>query len=425
MATPVILPKMGQSVESCIITEWFKKEGDVVKTGEPLYEMETDKSAFTENAEADGILLAIFHGEGDDVPCLETVAVIGEQGEDVSAFAPQGGAVSAPAAENTASPATPAAMAEETVVAEGTVGGAVSPRAQGLADKLHLDTSAIAGTGPHGRVIEQDVQGFKGQGEAIGGRYTEAEIIAMTEAAKGPYYEDIKHSHTRKVIAKSMFNSLASMAQLTHNSSCDATQLNRMRAAVKKGKENGVPNATLNDMLLFAVSRLLPKHKELNAYYFDDKLRVFKNVNLGIAADTPRGLLVPTLFDADRMDLFEIAAESKKLTTAAKEGNINPDLLKGATFTVTNLGSMGIESFTPIVNPPQTGILGVCAITDKVRMKDNGIQVYPSMGLSLTYDHRAMDGVPASRFLKDLVDVLTNFIDFYKQEGGSQYELDL
>lgn len=426
MATPVILPKMGQSVESCIITEWYKKVGDPVKKGEPLYEMETDKSAFTENAEIDGVLLAIFHGEGDDVPCLETVAVIGAEGEDFSQFAPAGGSAPAPAAAPAETASAPAAEAAAPAPAEGKVGGAVSPRAQGLADKLHIDTANVPGTGPNGRVIERDVAGFnKGDGSAIGGRYTEAEIEAMTRAAQGTWYEDIKHSNTRKVIAKSMYNSLMSMAQLTHNSSCDATQLNRMRAAIKKGKENGVPNATLNDMLLFAVSRLLPKHKELNAYFFEDKLRVFKTVNLGIAADTPRGLLVPTLFDAEKMDLFEIAAESKKLTTAAKEGHISPDLLKGATFTVTNLGSMGIESFTPIVNPPQTGILGACAITDKVRMKDNGIQVYPSMGLSLTYDHRAMDGVPASRFLKDLVEVLTNFIDFYKAEGGSEYELDL
>ena len=144
-----------------------------------------------------------------------------------------------------------------------------------------------------------------------------------------------------------MLNSLATIAQLTHNSSFDATQLNAMRAAIKKAKEKGCPNATLNDMLLYAVSRVILEHKELNAHYYDDKLRIFNNVHLGIATDTPRGLLVPTLFNANKLGLFEIATESKKLITATREGKLSPDYLKGASFTVTNLGSLGIESFTP------------------------------------------------------------------------------
>lgn len=426
MASLVILPKMGQSVESCIITEWFKKVGDTVAAGEALYEMETDKSAFTENAEVSGTVLAIIHGEGDDVPCLEAVAVIGEEGEDISALLPKAAAAPAPEAEKAqAQSGNEAGSAAESfeAAAEGKFGGAVSPRAKALAEKMHLDCSVIPGTGPNGRVIERDVLGFKGSGSAIGGRYTDAELAAAS--APESEYEDLKHSNTRKVIARSMLNSLTTMAQLTHSTSFDATQLNRFRAAVKKAADNGVPKVTVNDLLLYAVARVLPQFKELNAHYFDDKLRCFKAVNLGIATDTPRGLLVPTLFGADKLDLFDLSAESKKLITAAREGKISPDLLKGASFTVTNLGSMGIESFTPIVNPPQTGILGVCAITDRVRMSQNSISVYPAMGLSLTYDHRAMDGAPASRFLVALVEALTNFIDFYKEQGDHKYELEL
>lgn len=426
MASLVILPKMGQSVESCIITEWFKKVGDTVAAGEALYEMETDKSAFTENAEVSGTVLAIIHGEGDDVPCLEAVAVIGEEGEDISALLPKAAAAPAPEAEKAqAQSGNEAGSAAESfeAAAEGKFGGAVSPRAKALAEKMHLDCSVIPGTGPNGRVIERDVLGFKGSGSAIGGRYTDAELAAAS--APEAEYEDLKHSNTRKVIARSMLNSLTTMAQLTHSTSFDATQLNRFRAAVKKAADNGVPKVTVNDLLLYAVARVLPQFKELNAHYFDDKLRCFKAVNLGIATDTPRGLLVPTLFGADKLDLFDLSTESKKLITAAREGKISPDLLKGASFTVTNLGSMGIESFTPIVNPPQTGILGVCAITDRVRMSQNSISVYPAMGLSLTYDHRAMDGAPASRFLVALVEALTNFIDFYKEQGDHKYELEL
>ena len=425
MASLVILPKMGQSVESCIITEWFKKVGDTVAAGEPLYEMETDKSAFTENAEVAGTLLAIIHGEGDDVPCLEAVAIIGEEGEDISALMPKQEAAPAAAASDAgAQPQAAAAVAEDVDVAvEGSFGGAVSPRARALAAKMHIDCSLIPGTGPNGRVIERDVLNYKGSGSAIGGRYTEAELAAAS--APDAEYEDIKHSNTRKVIARSMMNSLTTMAQLTHSTSFDATQLNAFRVALKKAAEKGAPKVTVNDIILYAVSRVLPQFKELNAHYYDDKLRCFKSVNLGIATDTPRGLLVPTLFGADKLDLFDLAVESKKIIGAAREGKISPDLLKGASFTVSNLGSMGIESFTPIVNPPQTGILGVCATTDRVRMTANSISVYPAMGLSLTYDHRAMDGAPASRFLVALVEALTNIIDFYKEQGDHKYELEL
>ena len=420
MASLVILPKMGQSVESCIITEWFKSVGDDVAVGDALYEMETDKSAFTENAEVAGKLLAIIHGEGDDVPCLEAVAIIGEEGEDISALLPKADA--APAAEAPKAE-EPAPVAEPDTAVEGRMGGAVSPRARAMAERMHLDCSLIPGTGPNGRVIERDVLNYKGSGSAIGGRWTEAELAAAS--APEAEYEDVKHSNTRKVIARSMMNSLSTMAQLTHSTSFDATQLNAFRAALKKAAEKGAPKVTVNDIILYAVARVLPQFKELNAHYYDDKLRCFKSVNLGIATDTPRGLLVPTLFGADKLDIFELATESKKIIGAAREGKISPDLLKGASFTVSNLGSMGIESFTPIVNPPQTGILGVCSITDRVRMSANSISVYPAMGLSLTYDHRAMDGAPASRFLVALVEALTNIIDFYKEQGDHKYELEL
>ena len=431
MATAVILPKMGQSVESCIITEWHKKPGDAVTAGEPLYEYETDKSAFTENAEVDGILLAVFYEADSDVPCLETIAVIGAEGEDYSALIPAGAGSAAPSAAESAAapaaaaPAAPAAPSAPEAEAAGSFGGPISPRAKALAEKLHINTDLVSGTGPNGRIIENDILNYKPNGSGFGGRYTDEEAAALLESVAEAEYEDVKHSKTRKVIAKNMLNSLATIAQLTHNSSCDATQLNAMRAAIKKAKDRGCPNATLNDMLLYAVSRVILNHKELNAHYYDDCLRVFNNVHLGIATDTPRGLLVPTLFNANKLGLFEIATESKKLITATREGKLSPDYLKGASFTVTNLGSLGIESFTPIINPPQTGILGVDTVVDRIRMSKNSFTVYPAMGLSLTYDHRALDGAPASRFLKELCDTLTNFIDFYKSQEDNQYELDI
>ena len=187
-----------------------------------------------------------------------------------------------------------------------------------------------------------------------------------------------------------------------------------MRALFKeKGEPFGLSRVSINDIVLYAVARTLanPAHRALNANLIDDgkSMRYFRAVHLGMAVDTDRGLMVPTIFHAEKLSLAQISAEAKRLAKACREGKISPDELRGASFTVSNLGSLGIESFTPVVNPPQTGILGVCAMKDAVRMRDGQIEVYPSVNLSLTYDHRALDGSPASRFLLDLKANLENF----------------
>ena len=198
--------------------------------------------------------------------------------------------------------------------------------------------------------------------------------------------------------------------KLTLNTSFDATKIMAFRASLKSGAEKlGLPNITLNDMVLFAVSRVLLKHRSLNAHYLDDTMRFFNTVNLGIAVDTERGLLVPTVFSAEKLTLTELAVSAKKVISDAQQGSISPDKLKGGTFTVTNLGSLGIESFTPVINPPQTGILGVDTITRRIKEVNGQDVSYPAMGLSLTFDHRALDGAPAAKFLKELVFALENF----------------
>lgn len=424
MAVAVIMPRQGQSVESCIISEWKKKVGDEVKVGDILFSYETDKSSFEEEAKVEGTLLAIFFNADDDVPCLTNVAVIGKPGESFAEFDPNAGAA-APAAEEAAAPAAAEAKAEETApkavaTAEHAVG--VSPRAKVAAEKLGVDVSAAIPTGPHGRVIERDVvlaakEGRTGTG--LGGRITEADkAAAATEAAPaavaaaveaGPEYEDVKMNNVRKVTAKMMHASLSEMAQLTESTSFDATALMALRNAIKAAPESmEMPKITINDIILYAVSRVLMHHPDMNANCLGDSIRYFKHANLGIAVDTPRGLLVPTLKHADEMSLKQIATESKKLINAAREGKLTPDQMKDASFTISNIGIYGIESFTPVVNPPQVGILGVCCTTDRVRMTDGQITVYPAMGLSLTYDHRAIDGTPASKFLKELVTALEN-----------------
>lgn len=423
MATAVIMPRQGQSVESCIIGEWFKKVGDPVQEGDILFSYETDKSSFEEPAKQAGTLLAIFYGADDDVPCLTTVGVIGEPGESYAEFAPDqaAGTAEAPGMEAPAAKApAAAAVAAPAVQAEGSALRGVSPRARNAAERLHVDPAQAQPTGPNSRVIERDIKALaqaSRTGTGLGGRVTVADQAAAPAAQAAPAvqgadteYQDVKLPNIRKVIAKSMFQSLSTMAQLTHTTSFDATCIMNFRKGLKAAPEQlQVPNITLNDIILFAASRVLPKHPDLNAHFLEDKMRYFRHVNLGIAVDTPRGLMVPTLMRAEEKSLKEIAAEAKALAAACQDGSINPDLLQGASFTVSNLGTLGIEHFTPVINPPQTGILGVDCIVERVRTVDGQITVYPAMGLSLTYDHRALDGAPASRFLQDMRAALENF----------------
>ena len=440
MATLVIMPRQGQSVESCIITAFNKKVGDSVEVGEILFSYETDKSSFEEPAPVAGKILAIFREEGDDVPCLENVLVIGNDGEDISEFAPKTEAevpAAAPAAETApevpkAEAAAPVAEATSTAKAGGEF--AISPRARLLAEKTGADLLKAVPTGPNGRIIERDVQklvdmgltvsaaakdGYISavEGSGISGKVVLADLnapaaapVAAASAAPVAEYEDVKLPNIRKVIAKSMHQSLSTMAQLTLNTSFDCTKLQNLRASLKSGAEKlGLANITLNDMVLYAVSRVILNHKDLNAHYLDDTMRYFNTVNLGIAVDTKKGLLVPTVFNAEKLTLNELSKAAKTVITEAQEGTINPDKLKGGSFTITNLGALGIESFTPVINPPQTGILGVDTITMKVKDVNGEMVMYPAMGLSLTFDHRALDGAPAAKFLKELVFALENF----------------
>ena len=435
MATLVIMPRQGQSVESCVITEWKKKKGDTVAEGDILFSYETDKSSFDELATVAGTLLEVFAQDGDDVPCLDPVCVIGTPGEDISSLAPK--AEEAPKAEAVATEA-PAAKEEvkeekkEEAVATGSAFDGekmkISPRAKALAGKTYADLSQAVPTGPSGRIIERDVNALLDGGKRLTpeqfetfmatGKAPAAEAAATEAPAAAPAqaqapaceYEDVKLSNIRKVIARSMHDSLSNMAQLTLNSSFDATQIMAYRAMLKANAESmGLGNITFNDMILFAVAKTVLGHRDCNAHYLDDKIRYFNTVNLGIACDTEKGLLVPTVFGADKMSLNELCIAAKKVTGDAKKGTISPDLLKGASITVTNLGSMGVESFTPVINPPQTCILGVDNITRRIKQVNGQDVFYSAMGLSLTFDHRALDGTPAAKFLKELCFNLENF----------------
>lgn len=417
MADFVIMPKQGQSVESCVITEWHKKIGDKIKKGDILFSYETDKAFFEEDAKIEGTLLAILSEEGDDAPCLSNVCIIGKENEDISELiGDTGNKETRMHSDKTDNPLR-SSFSEQyspAIKTQNFFKGAdlfISPRAKTLANKENIDISLATPTGPYGRIIERDLIRLLEKGaEFI--KKSDNKILSISDSDKKPEPDYIEKplSNLRKTISKTMAISLSEMAQLTNHSHFNASKILEFRKLAKSRKDRpGFEDITINSMILFAVSRVIKNHSALNAHFINDKIRLFNTVNLGIAVDTERGLLVPTIYNADKKSLIEISQECSSLIKAAQSGNISPDSLTNATFTVTNLGSLGVESFTPIINPPQTAILGVCSIIPYFTVSDEKNTYYPAMGLSLTYDHRIIDGAPAARFVKELMSALEDF----------------
>lgn len=441
MANVVIMPKQGQSVESCIVTEFKKKPGDKVAVGDILFSYETDKASFDEESKFEGTVLACFFKDNDEIPVLTNVMVIGNPGESFAEFAPDGaapaesGAPAEPAAEAKEEPQQAGPAAPEAAVV---AGAPVSPRARKLAAEKGVDTAQVAGTGPHGRIIERDVVAAEGspktglakaiaaqggfeapsRGSGLAGMVKGADLKVWQAnhseiAGEGEEFKVEKMSNMRKLIAKSMYNSLQNSAQLTHMLGADARRIQALRKKAKKALEEGRidANITINDFVCYAVIKALKKFPSVNSHCLGDAMRIFNSVNLGLAVDTERGLMVPAVKKAEDLNITGLSKALKKVADDCKKGSINPDLLasEAASFTVSNLGGYGVEWFTPIINVPQSAILGVGTIVP--RPKDLGSGVYafvPYLGLSLTYDHRAIDGGEATRFLKQVATEIEN-----------------
>ena len=440
MATIVVMPQLGNSVESCIIVEWMIAEGDTVSVDQTLASIETDKSTMEVPSTAEGTVLKLLWEEGDEVPVKDPLIIVGEPGEDISGLVPGGDAApaeaDAPAEQAAAAPeaAAPAFATERAT-------GAVSPRARALAASNGVDASAITeGSGPHGRVIERDVAAAiaagpvltsaaraagvsAAEGTGIGGRVSVADAGRTAEAAPAAAVAapaaaaDFPGASTsaplkgvRKVVAKRMMESLTSTAQLTLNTTANAAGILAMRKKVKNADEAlGLNKISLNDLVCFAVSRTLLKYPVFNAHLEDGVLTEFEQVHLGFACDTPRGLLVPVIRSAQALGLKAFSDEAKRLAGGAIEGSLSPEFLSGGTFTVSNIGSFGIETFTPVINLPQTAILGVGAITPRPTVAaDGSIGVEQRLNLSLTIDHQVIDGADGARFLRDLVAAIEN-----------------
>mgnify|MGYP000954578503 FL=1 len=441
MATIVVMPQLGNSVESCIIVEWMIAEGDTVSVDQTLASIETDKSTMEVPSTAEGTVLKLLWEEGDEVPVKDPLIIVGEPGEDISGLVPGGDAAPAEAdapAEQVA--AAPEAGAPAFATERAT--GAVSPRARALAASNGVDASAITeGSGPHGRVIERDVAAAiaagpvltsaaraagvsAAEGTGIGGRVSVADAGRTAEAAPAAAVvapaaaaadfpgasASAPLKGVRKVVAKRMMESLTSTAQLTLNTTANAAGILAMRKKVKNADEAlGLNKITLNDLVCFAVSRTLLKYPVFNAHLEDGVLTEFEQVHLGFACDTPRGLLVPVIRSAQALGLKAFSDEAKRLAGGAIDGTLPPDYLGGGTFTVSNIGSFGIETFTPVINLPQTAILGVGAITPRPALAPDGaVGVEQRLNLSLTIDHQVIDGADGARFLRDLVAAIEN-----------------
>ena len=446
MATAVLMPRQGNTVESCIIASWKKSAGEEISQGDILCEIETDKAMMEVESPASGTVLALFFEAGAEVPVLTHIAVVGEPGEDIEDLRP-GGASESRTAAPASQPAPADTLVSEPDVAEHQIAVttllpagarlAISPRARHLAEERGLDITNFRGTGPGGRIIERDIQleltkqppltplaksmldqgGYviPEQGSGVRGRVMAEDLLAGPGPTDGPVsapdakieaaeqVQVIPVKGIRQIIATRMLESLQTTAQLTLNTAADARTLLAYRQRLKTSSEVlGLQNVTINDLILLAVSRILPQFPQLNALFQDDTIYQYGPVHLGLAVDTPRGLMVPVIRKAQTLSLRQLAEESRRLASACLEGQITPDELSGGTFTVTNLGSLGIESFTPVLNPPQVGILGVGNINLKPIDIDDSVQFIKHIGLSLTINHQVVDGAPAARFLQAL-----------------------
>lgn len=414
MPQAIVMPKLGNTVESAIILTWHVGVGDPVEVGEALCEIETDKATLEVESSASGILLARFFEAGDEAPVMENIAVVGREGESFDLLAP----VSAAPAEYVTSKTSHEHSDEkpDDMVF-------ISPRARNLALRKGIDYSEIEGTGPDGRIIERDIRALierqvkmspvakamLDSGEyriadegAADKRITKSDLTPSSSDAS-PELKAIPVTGIRRTIAKRMLESMRTTAQLTLNASAEATSLRGLRARLKSSDEAlDLRGVTINDLLLFAIARTLPAFPELNALYENDRIYQHRRVHLGMAVDTPRGLLVPVIRDADSLSLRALSGEARRLAAACRDSNILPDELAGGSFTATNLGGLGIESFTPILNPPQVGILGIGSINLKPVERDGAVAHVAHIGLSLTVNHQVVDGAPAARFLAQL-----------------------
>lgn len=394
MAVEVVMPKFGLTMTEGTIQQWFKAEGDAITAGEALFEVETEKVLYEIEAPADGTVAKLLYPVEAVVGVGLPVAVLAEAGEEVAEIAARyaAGVQAAPPPTATAQPeAAPAA--ESAASAERPKRVPVTPAARKLAKEHGIDLDRVTGSGPRGRITREDVQKIiDGGGQPTPGA-TPAPSADETQPLRG----------MRKVIAERMHQSLQGSAQLTITSEVDVSQLIDRRQAVRQ--EFGV---TYTDFIVQACAHALRQHPRMNATLEDGTLRLNRGIHVGLAVALDEGLIVPVVRDTDRKSLEEVAGEAKTLAEKARAGRLTLEDVSGGTFTVSNLGMYGVDAFTPILNTPQTGILGVGRIVEKPALYRGEIAKRSTMVLSLTFDHRVIDGAPAGAFLQTVADLLAH-----------------
>ena len=460
MAVEVIMPKAGSEMEEGEIVQWFKQEGDEVKEGEILLEIVTDKVNMEVEAEASGTLLKIVHPAGSVVPVVQTIAWIGQAGEAVPGAGAAPAAAAAPVEEAVVETKVEAAPAQEVVVFDNS-GLRATPAARAYARENGIDLSQVKGTGAKGRVHKEDVVDYKLNAKAkmsplaariaevegintdgiVGtgpkGKIMKADVLsvlngsaseaaasasevaapASAKSAKAPnenqwgVVETVPMSPMRKVISKRMSESYFSAPTFVVNVEVDMTELLALRKKVVDAiiEETG-KKATVTDFISLAVIKSLMKHPYVNASLSGDEKEMYLHhyVNLSIAVGMDSGLVVPVIKGADKMSLKELVVASKEITTKALAGKLKPDEMADSTFTISNLGMYGVKSFVPIINQPNTAILGVSATVQKPVVLNGEVTVRPIMTLTLTADHRVVDGLEGAKFMKTLKEAIEN-----------------
>ena len=436
VSVEVTMPKWGLTMEEGIVSKWFKKPGDTVEKGEPLFEVETEKITNTVESPASGVLHQIVVEAGSKVAVGTVLAVLAEPGETPAQVEP--GAAAAPAQAE-----APAAAAKDKPAPRAKAEfKPSSPAARRLAKELDVDLSLVEGTGPGGRITEKDVQKFHEEGPpppkatplaqqmakdngidlsqvsgtGENGKITKEDVERFMgggqdapAAAEPATPESIPFSGMRKAVADNMMASLKGAAQLTAFVEIDVTRMVALRDRIREEyKRDESVKISYNDIIICLVARALKHHPIMNSTLVGEEILLHKDVHMGMAVALPEGLIVPVLRDADKKGLLQIAKEARELAGKARKGGLEVDQVTGGTFTISNTSMFQVDGFTPILRPPETGIIGVGRVKDRLAMVDGEVRNRKYMTICLTYDHQVVDGAPAHAFLQTVAGYLEN-----------------
>ena len=397
MANSIIMPKTGMAMEEGIILEWRIKEGDKVAKGEVVALIETDKSTMELESDYDGVILAIVHQAGETVPVTKAIAWVGQSGEAV----PAAEAGTRPVAPVGAAPASGAAGA---AVQSGVTVTRATPAARTLAKEQGIDLRSVVPGGRYGEVKKADVQAALGAGQ---GAPSQTAVSAPVRSEAGSRKDTrVALTNIQKITGKRLSESRQTIPEVTSHIKTDVTRMLELRQELNNATAGTPGKITINDFVLAAVVKALLDFPRLNSVLDGGELIYKGSINLGMATATSRGLVVPVIHGAENYSLAGLSLRAAELAARAREGTLKNEEMAGGTFTVSNIGMYGITAFTPIINPPEAAILGVCAVEDELALNGEKVVSRKRMGLSLAYDHRIVDGAESSLFLKALKDYL-------------------